>query len=99
MLTTYNHSRDRSAVIQAFRRSEAQTSAEFAQAERSMALVQDSAHRLKSGARSIGATRLAGICAQIEQSADELGSDHLDDLLASFHSESRTIVAYLAARP
>ena len=41
--------------------------------------------------RSIGGTRLTGICAQIEQNANELGSDPFDDL--------RTVVAYLAPGP
>ncbi len=88
-------------VLDAFRASTEETRREFEQAmaSGSTQLLKDAAHRLKSGALSIGAARLGRICAEIEMGAEMLETDQLDGLLGAFASELRAVLAFLEAQP
>ncbi len=88
-------------VLDAFRASTEETRREFEQAmaSGSTQLLKDAAHRLKSGALSIGAARLGRICAEIEMGAEMLEADQLDGLLGAFASELRAVLAFLEAQP
>jgi PAS domain S-box-containing protein len=89
-----------SEVLKSFRESAERSSAEIKQgsSDRSMHAVVDAAHRLKSGARAIGALRLGEICADIEQKAPSLDAEALGTLLGGFDTELGAVYAHLDSR-
>lgn len=84
-------------VLRAFRISAARASADLnhgSQTE-SLKIASDAAHKLKSGARTIGAIRLADCCAAIEASAQAGKPDGLLELLPRFEGELSTVYRFL----
>ncbi len=57
----------------------------------------DATHKLKSGAHSIGATRLADLCEQIEQAAQLGPSVHLQQLVDRFEGEREALNEFVRA--
>ncbi|MCW5623357.1 MAG: PAS domain-containing protein, partial [Burkholderiales bacterium] len=86
-------------ILQAFRVSSRQSSTELTHgmASGKAMMVADAAHRLKSGARSIGARRLGELCAAIEEAA-EVGAEGLPNLLTQFESELDAVHRFLDSR-
>jgi CheY-like chemotaxis protein len=87
-------------ILQVFRDSAVQSSREmhgFA-AEMQVQAVADVAHRMKSGARSIGARRLADTCAEIEETKHFAQTAQLDALLRRFDSELAAVLAFIDER-
>ncbi len=87
-------------MVQAFRQSAAQSSAELEQALNagSMQAVADAAHKLKSSARAIGGTRLGQLCADIEAGVEARRSDELNALVQLFRVELKAVNSFLATR-
>lgn len=88
-------------VLGAFRANMAWSAQELAHAQASGAVeaVADIAHRLKSAARSIGATRLGQICADIEEAATSSPRCNvLGALTTAFDSEVLAIHDFLDRR-
>ncbi|MDM0085712.1 PAS domain S-box protein [Variovorax sp. J31P179] len=61
-------------------------------------LVADSAHKLKSSARAIGAMRLGQLCADIEEQAETEQAAGLDTLVKRFDREMNLLQHFLDAR-
>jgi HPt (histidine-containing phosphotransfer) domain-containing protein len=55
----------------------------------------DEAHKLKSGARSIGARHLADLCAAIEASGPSGGAGRLGVLIAELDTEVDAVLEYI----
>ncbi|MBC7779150.1 MAG: response regulator, partial [Proteobacteria bacterium] len=88
-------------VLQAFRKSATQSSGAIRQGIEagSAQTVADASHKLKSGARSIGAHRLGTICAEIEHTAETGRAGSLGTLLQRFDSELAAVDRFLDSRP
>jgi PAS domain S-box-containing protein len=88
-------------VLDAFRATTTDAASEFAQAQArgAMDTLADLAHKLKSAARAIGATRLGQLCEDIEESAAAAPrTAALAGLIVIFATELHAVHAYLAAR-
>ena len=87
-------------VLQAFRNSAAEARSELARSisEGSLQVASDVAHRLKSGARAIGATRLADCCEEIEIAAREGQLKVLQTLAPHFVKELQAVDRFLDER-
>jgi PAS domain S-box-containing protein len=88
---------DIEAVLKTFRRTSRQLHAEIARAVEagSAQAAVDPAHKLKSGAFSIGARRLGELCATIEQVGKRGQSDQLSVLLKQLDTQLDAVHAYL----
>jgi CheY-like chemotaxis protein len=85
------------AVLEKFRVNSAQLSSELEraiEADLSGAVV-DIAHKLKSGAFSIGAARLGELCVDIEHAAAGAKQDQLEALLPRFRAQMRAVHAFI----
>ena len=60
--------------------------------------VSDAAHSLKSGARSVGATRLADLCEELETAADGGRGPDLERQLQRFELELSDVQQFITAR-
>ena len=87
-------------VLEAFRKSAQQSSTELEEGARAGAMpaVASAAHKLKSGARAIGALHLGELCAEIEQAAQTLRGEQLGRLLLQFRAELASVLQFLDAR-
>jgi CheY-like chemotaxis protein len=88
-------------VLQAFRNSAVQVAAELTRGVRAGAapVVAAAAHRLKSGARSIGAQRLADLCVALEEAAQAGPAETLAALLPNLETELERVLRALDSRP
>jgi len=86
-----------SEVLQAFRSSTAQSCEQLKQGVISglPQEVANAAHKLKSAVRSIGASRLGDLCAEIEQVAEQGRKDALNPLLFLFETELQKVLSFL----
>jgi CheY-like chemotaxis protein len=84
-------------MVQAFGQAAAQARQELGQcvAGGSMQSAKDTAHKMKSGARSIGAFRLGAICEEIERSAGFGAPLSLESMVARFDRELDVVQAFL----
>jgi len=89
-----------SEVLQAFRSSAGQSGSAMRQGlnDGQLQSVADTAHTLKSGARSIGALRLGDICAQIELVAQSGRPEALNTLLQHFETELAAVQQFVDTR-
>ncbi|MEP7297186.1 MAG: response regulator [Burkholderiales bacterium] len=88
-------------VLTAFRVSAEQASRDLNLSARtgSLRVASETAHRLKSGARTLGATRLAEVCSAIEANAEAGGIAALSALLPRFEAELRAVYLFLNSIP
>jgi HPt (histidine-containing phosphotransfer) domain-containing protein len=87
------------AMLKTFRSGARQLGAELARAAgtANVAAAVDAAHRLKSNAYAIGATRLGDLCASIEQVTVEQGEE-LNELVRKVRMESLAVEVYLQSQ-
>ena len=85
-------------MLRAFRRSAVRSAAEITSALKAndAGAAANAAHTLKSGARSIGALRLADVCTTIEAAA-ERGATDVSALLQTFETEMNALDLFLDA--
>ncbi len=88
-------------VLRAFRVSAEQASRDLSRSARtgSLRLASETAHRLKSGASTIGASRLAEVCSVIEANAEAGGVAALSPLLLRFETELQAVYRFLDSIP
>jgi PAS domain S-box-containing protein len=60
--------------------------------------VAEAAHKLKSGARSIGARRLATLCEAIEEAANAHNVEQMNALVYQFDTELNDVLRFLASK-
>ncbi|MEO8056696.1 MAG: PAS domain S-box protein [Burkholderiales bacterium] len=88
-------------VLKAFRVSAVQASRDLNLSARtgSLRIASETAHRLKSGASALGATRLADVCSVIEATAETGGAAVLSALLPRFELELNAVYRFLDSIP
>lgn len=87
-------------VLESFRTSAANSRDQMEQGARTgqVQAVSVAAHRLKSGARSIGAQRLGQICEEIEAASEHGELEALTVLLALFQVELSAVLRFLESQ-
>jgi HPt (histidine-containing phosphotransfer) domain-containing protein len=88
-------------VLQAFRNSAVQVAAELTRGVRAGAapVVAAAAHRLKSGALSVGAQPLSDLCVALEAAAGAASADSLATLLQHLETELERVLQTLDSSP
>jgi CheY-like chemotaxis protein/HPt (histidine-containing phosphotransfer) domain-containing protein len=87
------------AVLNSFRRRSEQLQRDLHAAMRSDSAlaVAELAHKLKSGARSIGASQLGELCAQLEEAAMQGDTELLKELMSQFDAQLEAVRLFLNA--
>jgi PAS domain S-box-containing protein len=87
-------------VLRAFRRSIGEQRQELlsASSAKSLQAIMNAAHKLKSGARSVGADQLGAICGEIEHAVATGRSDAFSDLMGRLQVECTALELFLDSR-